>query len=387
MLRQTLAVCAWNIRSIGSRLPNALVVVIGFFTVIAVLSSVLATRDGIALSTARPGSEAIAVVSGSHGRPDAHTLDLIGQTPGVLRDANGPMAGGVVVGVNWIRDWRPDTLGILVVFGIERGKVGLLPNFHVLEGRMFRPGLNELMIGKGAVHLYPEFGLGKTMKWHHSAWKIVGVFETGSDVQDSLFLGDLHQTQAAIAKGSGYGYDWILARLTSPAAFDAFKKSLESRPGSSVYVKRLSEQDSELGKPFQIILSLAAAVITLLMSVGAIFASLNVMYANVSSRTGELAVLRALGFSRSPLLLALLSEAMLLAVVGGTLGVAAAALGLNGLQSSTIMGSRQVTFEFAITLSSVATAMGLTLGMGFLGGLFPAIRAARLPIAVALREE
>ena len=152
-------------------------------------------------------------------------------------------------------------------------------------------------------------------------------------------------------------------------------------------MKRLSEQDSELGKPFQIILSLAAAVITLLMSVGAIFASLNVMYANVSSRTGELAVLRALGFSRAPLLLALLSEAMLLAVVGGVLGVAAAGVGLNGLQSSTIMGSRQVTFEFAITLSSVATAMGLTLGMGFLGGLFPAIRAARLPIAVALREE
>jgi putative ABC transport system permease protein len=385
MLRQTLAVCAWNIRSIGSRLPNALVVVIGFFTVIAVLSSVLATRDGIALSTARPGSEAIAVVSGSHGRPDAHTLDLIGQTPGVLRDANGPMAGGVVVGVNWIRDWRPDTLGIAAVYGIERNKISLLPNFHILAGRMYRPGLNELMIGKGAVRLYPQFGLGKTMKWHHSAWKIVGVFDTGSDVQDSMLLGDFHQIQAAIAKGNGY--DYISARLTSPAAFDAFKKSLESRPGSSVYVKRLSEQDSELGKPFQIILSLAAAVITLLMSVGAIFASLNVMYANVSSRTGELAVLRALGFSRAPLLLALLSEAMLLAVVGGTLGVAAAALGLNGLQSSTIMGSRQVTFEFAITLSSVATAMGLTLGMGFLGGLFPAIRAARLPIAQALREE
>jgi putative ABC transport system permease protein len=107
----------------------------------------------------------------------------------------------------------------------------------------------------------------------------------------------------------------------------------------------------------------------------------------VSSRTGELAVLRALGFSRAPLLLALLSEAMLLAVIGGTLGVIAAALGLNGLQSSTVMGSRQVTFEFAITLSSVATAMGLTLGMGFLGGLFPAIRAARMPIAQALREE
>jgi len=255
-------------------------VVIGFFTVIAVLSSVLATRDGIALSTARPGSEAIAVVKASHGTPDAHTLDLIGQTPGVKRDANGPMAGGVAVGVNWIRDWRPDTLGIMAVYGIERGKIALLPNFRLLKGRMFRPGLNELMIGKGAVRLYPAFGLGKTMKWHHSAWKIVGVFETGSDVQDSMLLGDLHQIQAAIAKGNGY--DFISARLTSPAAFDAFKKSLESRPGSSVYVKRLSEQDSDLGKPFQIILSLAAAVITLLMSVGAIFASLNVMYANVS---------------------------------------------------------------------------------------------------------
>lgn len=385
MLRQTLAVCAWNFRGIGNRLPNALVVVIGFFTVIAVLSSVLAMRDGIARSTARPGADAIAVVTASNGRTDAHTLDLVGQTPGLVRGASGPMAGGVVVGANLIRDWQPDTLGIVVVFGIERGKVGLLPNFNILEGRMFRPGLNELMIGKGAVRLYPEFGLGKTMQWHHRTWKVVGVFDTGSDVQDSLFLADLHQTQAAVAKGNGY--DWVLARLSSPAAFEGFKKSLESKPGSAVYVKRLSEQDSEMGKPFEIVLSLAAAVITLLMSVGAIFASLNVMYANVTSRTSELAVLRALGFSRSPLLLALLSEAMLLAVVGGTLGVAVATLGLNGFQSSTIMGSRQVTFEFAITLSSVATAMALTLGMGFFGGLFPAIRAARLPIAQALREE
>lgn len=385
MLRQTLAVCAWNFRGIANRLPNALVVVIGFFTVIAVLSSVLAMRDGIALSTTRPGADAIAVVTATSGRPDAHTLDLVGQTPGVSRDANGPMAGGVVVGANLIRDWRPDTLGIAVVYGIERSKIGLLPNFRLLKGRMFRPGLNELMIGKGAVRLYPEFGLGKTMQWHHHTWKVVGEFETGSDVQDSLFLADLRQTQAAIAKGNTY--DWVFVRLTSPAAFDGFKKSLEGKPGAGVDVKRLSEQDSDMGKPFQIVLSLAAAVITSLMSVGAIFASLNVMYANVASRTSELAVLRALGFSRSPLLLAVLSEAMLLAIVGGTLGVAAAVLGLNGFQSSTIMGSRQVTFEFAITLSSVATAMALTIGMGFFGGLFPAIRAARLPIAQALREE
>lgn len=385
MLHQIVAACSWNFRSIFNRLSNALVVVVGFFSVIVVLSTVLAVRDGVLQSQTRPGTDAITVVSSSAGPLDAQAYDVVMQAPEVVRDTNGPVASGTKWGVNLLRDWRPGSVGIAVVMGVDSKHIGVLPNFRIVSGRMFRPGLNELLIGKGALRLYPEFVPGRTMHWHHRIWKIVGVFATGSNVQDSLFLTDLRQAQDAIGKGNGY--DQIMARLISPAAFDPFKKNLEKRPGLTFTVRRLSEKDSDMGAQYQLVLTLVAAVISLLMAVGAIFAALNIMYANVASRAGELAVLRALGFSRGPVLVAILAEALLLALVGGGLGVLTAALCFNGFESSAIMGQWQVTFEFAITPSSVAVVAILTLGMGFAGGLFPAIRAARSPIAEALREE
>lgn len=385
MVHQILAACSWNFRSIFHRLPNALVVIVGFFSVIVVLSTVLAVRDGVLQSQTRPGTDAIAVVSSTAGPLDSRAYDLVMQAQGVAPDANGPVISGTIWGVNLLRDWRPGSVGIAVVMGLDGKRMGVLPNFRILSGRMFRPGLNELLIGKGALRLYPEFVPGHSMHWHHRNWKIVGVFATGSNVQDSLFLSDLRPAQDAIGKGTGY--DRIHAKLISPAAFDAFKQSLGKHRGLSLTVRRLSEHDNDMGAQYQLVLTLMAAVISLMMAVGAIFAALNIMYANVASRAGELAVLRALGFSRAPVLVAILAEAMLLALVGGGLGVLTAALCFNGFESSAIMAQWQVTFEFAITSSAVITALALSLGMGFVGGLFPAIRAARLPIAQALREE
>jgi len=385
MLHQTIAVCGWNLWGIRNRLPNALVVVISFFAVIVVLSTVLAVRDGVALSAARPGADTIAVVTAWSGTLDMRVLDTVRQMPGIARNGNGPMAAGTAFSANLIRDWRPGMLGIAVVLGIEGRDVGVLPNFRILEGRMFRPGLDEMMIGKGALQIFPEYAPGRSMEWHHRQWKMVGVFATGSSVQDTEFLADLRQAQGAINKGNGYS--GILARLTSPAAFDGFKKSLERQPGLALNVVRLSDQDNDMGKQIRVILTLVAAVITLLMAVGAIFAALNIMYASIASRSGELAVLRALGFSRLPILVAVLSEPMMLALIGGGLGILVAVLLFNGFETSTIMGARQVSFQFAVTPSAAATALILTLGMGLVGGLLPAIRAARQPIAAALREE
>jgi len=382
---QTAAVCTWNLRSIGNRLPGTFVIVVGFFAVILVLSTVLAVRDGVAMSSARPGADLVAVVGSNAGPLDARALSTVEQTPGVARDADGPQTAGTAFSANLIRDWRPGQLGIAVVMGIEPRRAAILPNFRILKGRMYRPGLDEMMIGKGALQVFPEYAPGRTMEWHHRRWKIVGIFSTGSDVQDTMFLADVHQALSAINRGNGYS--GILARLTSAAAFDAFKQRLEAQPGLALKATRLSDQDDDMGKQLRVVLTLVAVVITVLMAAGAIFAALNIMHANIASRIGELAVLRALGFARLPLLAAVLSEAMLLALVGGALGIAVAALLFNGFETSTIMGARQVSFRFAVTPSAALSALALTLAMGFVGGLFPAIRAARLPIAAALREE
>ena len=175
-------------------------------------------------------------------------------------------------------------------------------------------------------------------------------------------------------------------RLAGPTTFAAFKAATEKQPKIGAKAQRLSERDSDTGKELRMVLTLVDGVITLLMGVGAVFAALNVMYAAVDRRGSELGVLRALGFARLPILSAILSESLVLAGIGGALGVVAAALLLNGFETSTIASYWAVSFRFAVTPSAVLTALALTLSMGFFGGLFPAIRAARLPIASALHE-
>jgi putative ABC transport system permease protein len=379
------ALCRWNIRGLPSRLRNASVVLVGFFAVVLVFVAVLSVRDGILRSETRPGTDRLAIVTSQHGPMDAAVLDTVNQAPGVARADGKAQAAATDFGPLLIRNWRPDMLGIATVFAIDPDKAGVMPNFHVVEGRLMRPGFNEMMMGEGAKRIYPEYAAGRTIQWERREWKIVGVYSTGSLTRDSQFLVDLHQFQGATKSSDKFSA--IYVRLASPSAFGEFKTYMEGRPGLAASVKTMAEEDEEVGKGFREILALAVGVITLLMAAGAIFAALNVMYANVARRSGELAVLRAVGFSRFSVLVAMLSEAVILALAGGLAGVVLAALAFDGLEAKTLMGGWLVSFRLAVTPSAIAMALALTLGMGFVGGLFPAIRAARRPIATALREE
>jgi putative ABC transport system permease protein len=348
-----------------------------------VFVAVLSVRDGILRSETRPGTDRLALVTSNRGPLDASALDAVNQAPGVARTNNRPEIAPTDFSALVIRNWRPDMLGLATILAIDSGKAHVLPNFRVVAGRMMRPGFNEMMIGEGASRIYPEYLAGRTIPWQHRKWKIVGVYSTGSVTRDSQFLVDLHQFQDATKSGAKFSR--IDVRLVSPAAFAGFKKYLERQPGLGAIIKTMAQEDEEVGKQFRLILALADGVITILMAAGAIFAALNVMYANVASRTGELAVLRALGFSRFPVLAAVMSEALLLALAGGLAGVILAVFAFDGLEAKTLMGGWLVSFRLAVTPSAIAMALMLTLGMGFIGGLFPAIRAARLPVAKALR--
>ncbi|HEX4861483.1 MAG TPA: FtsX-like permease family protein [Rhizomicrobium sp.] len=379
------ALCRWNIRGLRSRLRNASIVLAGFFLVVLVFVAVLSVRDGILRSETRPGTDQLAIVTSQHGLMDTAALDIVNQAPGIARADGKPLVAAMDTGPLLIRNWRPDMLGIATVFAIDPGKAGVMPNFRVVEGRLMRPGFNEMMMGEGAKRIYPEYAAGRPIQWQRREWKIVGIYSTGSLTRDSQFLVDLRQFQGA--SKSGDKFSEIHVRLASPAAFAGFKKYVEGQPGLAATVKTMAEEDEEVGRQFREILAMAAGVITILMAAGATFAALNVMYANVARRGGELAVLRAVGFSRFPVLVAMLSEAVILALAGGLAGVVLAALALDGLEAKTLMGGWLVSFRLAVTPAAIAMALALTLGMGFAGGLFPAIRAARRPIAAALREE
>ncbi len=384
-LRQIVAICSWNFRTIGARFQSALIVVLGFFGVVLVFVAVLAMRDGIAGQVTTKEADGVALVYGSAiGSTTSDMIPLVGDAPGVVQSTRGPLVAGTLVSAMEIPKWAPGLFAEAQIRGVDEKFPFVMPGFRILHGRMFRTGLNELIVGANDLKLFDELALGRTVHWRARDWKVVGIFSTGSARYDSSALADLHQIQSL--NGVGTHVSSIFAKLTSPDAFPQFKNSLERDPRFRGVVTRLSDFERDVGKNLSELIDTADGVITLLMAVGAVFGALNIMYANVVRRRGEIATLRAIGFGRGAILAAVLSETLALALLGGGLGVAAAYLLFNGYEASTDLGGTLTEFSFTVTREAVAIGFLLTLTMGFIGGLFPAIRAARLPLASALRD-
>ncbi|HEY3778706.1 MAG TPA: FtsX-like permease family protein [Rhizomicrobium sp.] len=384
-LRHVAAVCSWNFRTIGTRARSASIVVLGFFGVVLVFVAVLAMRDGIAGQMTAEGSDAVAIVYGNIlGELTTAMLPAVEQAPGVQQSAQGPLVSATLFESLELPKWEPGLFAWAQLRGVDDKFALVMPHFRIVRGRMFRTGLNELIVGANDVRLFLELGLGKTVHWRARNWKVVGVFATGSARYDSSVLADLHQVQGLNASGTRISS--IFVKLSSASAFPSFKAALEHDPRFRASAETMKDYEADIGRSLSVLLSTADGVITLLMAIGAVFGALNVMYANVARRSAEIATLRALGFGRGAILFAVLSEALALALLGGALGVAAAYLLFDGYEASTSLGGTLTEFRFTVTLVAIALGLLLTLSMGFLGGLFPAIRAARLPLAKALRD-
>ncbi|MGC8534068.1 MAG: ABC transporter permease [Rhizomicrobium sp.] len=385
MLKQTFSLMAWNFRSLRTRREAALIAVAGFFAVIFVFVAVLSIAEGLRQSVGSDLNGMAVVYSQSIGSTlPLDSVKLVGNASGVAQGPRGPLVVGTDYASMELPKWGGGLYAEAGLRGVGPDYTQVIPHFHIVRGRMFRPGVDEIMAGVGAADEFPALSLGKTLHWHNRDWKIVGIYSTGNALRDSESITDVHEIQSL--KGQGNNYSLIYARLASPADFAAFKTALTSDPRLAVSVERLSDFEREFASTLDLVIETADAVITALMAVGAIFGALNIMYANVAARLGEMATLRALGFARLPILASVLMEALVLALVGGGLGVVAAWLAFDGYTATTAVGGSLTQFHFAVTPFAVAAALGLTLVMGFAGGLLPALRAARLPIAKSLRE-
>ena len=381
--RQTLAVCAWNFRTLRSRARSVFVAVVGFFGVVLVFVAVLSIRDGLTRGLSASSSDSVAVIYSKRGSIDNTVFRTIIQARGVAQSAEGPLIAGTLISGVEMPKWAPGFSAQAIMRGIGPQYAKIQSGFRITKGRMFRLGLDEIIVGQTAEQLFAGLSIGDSLKWNHHNWKVVGIFATGSSMHDSEILADVRQLQGA--NNAGDHYSSILARLTSAGAFPAFKASLERYPQLNINVERESAYDLQFVQYLNAIIVEADGIITLLMAVGAVFATLNIMYANVASRMGEIAIFRALGFTRSSILVAVLAEAITLALVGGGLGVLVAFLVFDGFEASTTAGGL-IGFKFAVTPAAIGIAAVLTCVMGLLGGLFPSIFAARLPLAKALRE-
>ncbi len=382
--RETASVCKFSLGSIRFRLQPALIAVIGFCGVVLVFIGLLSIRDGITAVLSHTGSDDVAIVSlNGPGMIDLPMVRTVGEAPGVAQGPKGPLALGDMVTSLMVHK-NAKQLASVTLRGVGPQYKAIWNKMHIIEGHMFKPGLNQIVVGRSAAAQFPQLRLGKTFHWNHRDWKVVGIFASDGDMHESEVWADVHDVQSAYNTGNSFSGMYV--KLTSPAAFDTFKKAIKSNPQLNVSVDRESTFFANESNGLNSVITIAGGLIALLMGIGAVFGALNTMYAAVSARTREIATLRALGFARSPVVLSVVVEALFLGATGGVVGGAIGYLLFNGFKATTIGNGSMLAFQFAVTPTLLATGLVYALVMGLVGGLFPAIRAARLPIATAIRD-
>jgi putative ABC transport system permease protein len=304
----------------------------------------------------------------------------------VLRDESGPVASPelfVIVGHPTKKD---NTDMNVPLRGVSPAVLKVRPYVKIVEGRMLTPGTTEIVVGRAASNQFAGLTVGSTQHWGQNTWNVVGIFDAGGNVSESEIWADVRVLQPAYRRGNTY--QSVYVRLESPDAFQKFKDALTTDPRVSVAPVPEPEYYAGQSEILHLIITTIGYLIAGLMGVGAIFGAVNTMYTAVASRTREIATLRALGFGSFPVVVSVLAEAIVLALIGGLIGGSLAWLAFDGYQTSTMnfQSFSQVAFAFAVTPLLLAQAMVFAIVMGTFGGLFPAWRAARLPVVTALRE-
>lgn len=392
MLSQITAVTGVNLRSIRQRLGSSTVAIVGIAGVVVVFLGVLSIAEGFkkamvevgdpqTIMVMRAGSdtEMTSGLSGDNAR-------LIMDTPGVMRDASGPVASPelfVIVGHPTKKD--PSDANV-PLRGVSEAALKVRPYVKIVEGRMFTPGTNEIVVGRAASNQFAGLTVGSTARWGQNNWQVVGIFDARGSASESEIWCDAKVLQPAYRRGNSY--QSVYARLESAGGFQAFKDALTSNPQITVTAIPEPEYYAAQSQVLHSIIRTIGFIVAGLMGIGAIFGAVNTMYTAVASRTREIATLRALGFGNFPVVFSVLTEAVVLSIIGGLIGGLAAWAAFDGYQTSTMnfQSFSQVAFSFAVTPALLGQALVYSVLMGLLGGLFPAWRAARLPIVTALRE-
>lgn len=391
--RQAGSVTRVGISTLPQRIGTSSVVVIGIAGVVAVLVSLLAMGVGYRETLSRSGSADTAIVlRGGSASEVSSVLDhasttVIEQAPGIARDAAGkPIASPeLVVAANLpLNDGSGDE-GSVQVRGVGDQAWTLRPEVKIVAGRKFTPGLRELVVGKGAQHQFAGLAPGREIKLGSQTWTVAGVFESGN-AMDSELWGDANVVADTYRRGSSRTS--VFVRLTGAAAFDAFRAALSSDPRLQVDTSTTLDYFRKQSEGVTKAITIIGIVVGVIMGIGAVFGALNTMFATVAARAREIATLRAIGFRGLPVVVAVMLETMLLALLGGVIGGLLAWLVFNGYSASTLAQGTvgTLSFRLAVTPALFWTGLKWALAIGFIGGLFPAVRAARLPVTTALRE-
>jgi putative ABC transport system permease protein len=391
-LSQVATVTWVNLRTIPQRRGSSLTTIAGVAGVVVVSIAVFSIAEGVRkamTSTAAPDT-AIVLRAGSDSEMmsglQREDTRIIAEAPGVLRAADGPVASSELYVIVDVPKRSTGTNANVPLRGVQPAAFGVRDEIEMVEGRRFELGKNEIIVGRMAAAQFTGLDLGNRLRWGQNEWTVVGIFSARGGLAESEVWCDAGVLQPAYRRGNSF--QSVYAKLETPEAFSSFKDALTSDPRLDVKVIRESEYYETQSQALTGLIRILGFAITLLMGIGAVFGALNTMYAAVAARTREIATLRAIGFRAGPVVISVMAESLLLALLGGIVGAAVAYFGFNGFQTSTMNWSTfsQLSFSFAVTPALIALGLGAALAMGLLGGFFPALRAARLPVATALRE-
>jgi putative ABC transport system permease protein len=392
VLRQIVAVTLLNLRTVPQRIGSAAVAIVGIAGVVVVLVAVLSIAEGFRTVMREAGSPGRALIMRSGADSEMTSglggpeTDIIKQAPGIRRDGSTALASAELFVIVDLPKRSTGTPANVPLRGIEPTAFAVRDEASIVEGRMFGFGTNEVIVGRAASRQFSGLDVGSEIRSGQVSWRVVGMFEADGSVAETEIWCDGRVLQSGYRRGNSY--QSVLAKLDSPASFDTFKNWLTTNPQLDVQVRRESEYYAAQSQIMTSLIQGIGFTIALLMGVGAIFGAVLTMYSAVATRTREIATLRALGFNPMSVLVSVLGESLALAALGGLAGALIAYAAFNGIQTSTMnfQTFSQVAFAFRVTPALMFLGLTYALVMGFLGGIFPAIRAARLPISQALRE-
>ncbi|WP_377161286.1 ABC transporter permease [Roseateles sp. UC29_93] len=391
---QARSVTGVGVSTLPQRIGSSAVIVVGIAGVVGVLVALLAMAEGYSETLRKSGSEDTAIVLRGASAAEVASvmtrddITQIGQAPGVAKSAKGEplLSAETVVAANLpVKGTKTDEEGSVQMRGVGDEAFAVRPQVRIVAGRKFQPGLKELIVGQGAARQFEGLEPGKQIRLGSQMWTVAGVFASGDSMESELWA-DAPVVAETYRRGASRNS--VTVKLTDAKAFKEFKAALEANPqlkvDATTTLAFFAKQSEQMTK----ILRIIGIVVGSIMAVGAVFGALNTMFAAVATRAREIATLRAIGFPGLPVVVAVMLETMLLAALGGVIGGGIAYLIFNGHAASTMAAGSVGKLSFELRVSGQLLWEGLkwALAIGFIGGLFPAVRAASLQVTTALRE-
>jgi putative ABC transport system permease protein len=391
-LSQIASVTWFGLRTIPQRKGASIAAACGIAGVVVVFVGVLSIATGFRKAITSTGRKDIAIVLRDGARNEMSSglsrddVRVVKDAPGLARENAEPLASAELFVIINIPKRSTGTDANVPFRGVEAAGPAVRGDIKIVQGRMFERGRNEVIAGVSAAREFAGLDVGQTIKLGRTEWNVVGIFSAGGGMGESEMWTDTTVLQGAYQRGDSY--QTVYARLASPELFQSFSNSLASNPQIKVSVNRQDEFYAEESTITTQFISVLGTIIALMMAVGALLGALNTMYNAVAARGREIATLRALGFGAAPVVFSVLLESLALALAGGIVGGIAAYVAFDGYSAATMNFQTwsQVAFAFAVTPALLCQAIVGAAVIGLLGGFLPAVRAARLPIALGLRE-